>query len=96
MKIKVKGYLTLKKAMGGKAVLEMEAENATINDVLKDLSEIYGQDFKDAIFDPKTQEVSSQIKILVNGRHYGSLTNRLDTELKDEDEVALFPPLAGG
>jgi len=96
MKIKVKGYFTLKKVMGGKAVLEMEIVNATINDLLKDLSEIFGQDFMDAIFDPKTQEVSSHIRILVSGRHYHYLPNRLDTELKEGDEVALFPPIAGG
>jgi len=96
MKIKVKGYFTLKKVMGGKAVLEIEIEKATIKDVLKDLTENFGQDFKDAIFDPKTQEVSSHIRILVNGRHYHYLPNRLDTELKEGDEVALFPPIAGG
>ena len=96
MKIKVKGYLTLKKVMGDKDMLEMEVENATIKEVLKDLSERLDQNFRDAIFDPKTQEVSSHIKILVNGRHTNSLPNRLDTELEDEDEVALFPPLAGG
>ena len=45
MKIKIKGYFTLKKVMGGKAVLEMEIEKATIKDVLKDLNEIFGQDF---------------------------------------------------
>ncbi|MEE8480724.1 MAG: MoaD/ThiS family protein [Desulfobacterales bacterium] len=96
MKIKVKGYFTLKKVMGGKSVLEMEIEKATIKDLLKDLTEIFGQDFMDAIFDPKTQEVSSHILILVNGRHYHFLPNRLDTELKEGDEVALFPPIAGG
>ena len=96
MKIKVKGYFTFKKVMGGKAVLEIDLEKATIKDVLKDLSENFGRDFKEAIFDPKTQEVSSHIRILVNGRHYQYLPNRLNTELKEGDEVSLFPPIAGG
>ncbi|NOQ19123.1 MAG: molybdopterin synthase sulfur carrier subunit, partial [Desulfobacterales bacterium] len=30
------------------------------------------------------------------GRHYIHLPNRLDTELEEEDEVALFPAIAGG
>jgi MoaD family protein len=96
MKIKVKGYLSLKKAMGGKAAFEMEIENATIKDVLKNLSEIFGQDFKDAIFDSKTDKLHRHVRVLVNGRHYIHLPNRLDTELEEEDEVALFPAIAGG
>jgi MoaD family protein len=96
MKIKVKGYLTLKKAMGGNAALEMEIENATLKGVLKDLSEIFGQDFKDAIFDSETDMIRRHVRVLVNGRHYIHLPNRLDTELEAEDEVALFPAIAGG
>ena len=96
MKIKVKGYLTLKKAMVGKDAFEMEIENATIKDVLKDLSQIFGPDFKDAIFDSKTDKLHRHVRVLVNGRHYIYLPNRLDTQLKAEDEVALFPAIAGG
>ena len=96
MKIKVKGYLTLKKTMGGNTAFEMEIENSTIKDVLKDLSEIFGQDFKDAIFDSETDMIRRHVRVLVNGRHYIHLPNRLDTELEAEDEVALFPAIAGG
>ncbi|HUV78429.1 MAG TPA: MoaD/ThiS family protein [Desulfobacterales bacterium] len=96
MKIKVKGYLSLKKTMGGNAAFEMEIDNATIKDVLKDLSEIFGKDFKDAIFDSKTDMIHSYVRVLVNGRHYIYLPHRLDTPLKAEDEVALFPAIAGG
>ncbi|MGD8857203.1 MAG: MoaD/ThiS family protein [Chloroflexota bacterium] len=40
--------------------------------------------------------VSRQVAILVNGRHYSHLPNGLNTKLKDGDDVALFPPIAGG
>jgi MoaD family protein len=96
MKIKVKGYVTLRKAMDNKAVLEMEMADATIRDLLGHLSERFGKDFTDLIFDPSTGEISGHIRILVNGRHYTHLPNLLDTELKEGDEVALFPPVAGG
>ncbi len=96
MKIRVKGYLTLKKLMGDKAEISLEIENTTIKGVLELLSQRFGQDFKNSIFNPKTKEVHSHIKVLVNGRHYHNLPARLDTRLKEGDEVALFPPVAGG
>ena len=96
MKIKVKGYLTLKKAMGDKGVLEIEMENATIRGVLSNLSKRFGREFSDLTFETKTKGLSDHISVLVNGRHYKYLPNRLDTELEEGDEVALFPPLAGG
>ena len=46
--------------------------------------------------DPQSGAVSGQVAILVNGRHYSHLPDGLNTVLKDEDDVALFPPLAGG
>ena len=96
MKIKVKAYFILRKAMDNKAVLEIEMKNASLGDVLKDLSNRFGEGFSDLIFDPKTKEVKNHISILVNGRHYMFLPKRLATELKEGDEVALFPQIAGG
>lgn len=82
--------------MDNKAVLEIEMKNASLGDVLKDLSNRFGEGFSDLIFDPKTKEVKNHILILVNGRHYIFLPKRLATELKEGDEVALFPQIVGG
>lgn len=82
--------------MDNKAVLEIEMKNASLGDVLKDLSNRFGEGFSDLIFDPKTKEIKNHISILVNGRHYIFLPKRLATELKEGDEVALFPQIAGG
>ena len=96
MKIQVKAYMTIKKAMGDQAVLEMEMGNATLEKLLEELSDRYGKGFKDLIFDPETKEVRSHNQICVNTRHYTFLQDRLDTKLKDGDVVALIPPVAGG
>jgi molybdopterin converting factor small subunit len=36
------------------------------------------------------------VPVLVNGRHCTHLPDGLDTELRDGDQVDLFPPIAGG
>ena len=96
MKITVKGYFHLQNAMEGKSPLEVETERATLRHLLDDLSERFGKDFSDLIFDPQTKDFAGHLMLLVNGRNYLSMPDRLDTELKDGDEVAIFPPIAGG
>ena len=96
MKIRVKGYMTIKKAMGDEAVLEMEMDNTTLGGLLEELSNSYGKDFRDLIFDTGTKKVRGHNQICVNTRHYIFLQDQLDTELKEGDVVALIPPVAGG
>lgn len=96
MKIKIKGFFDVRHALGDRAVLELELESSTIRGVLNELSERFGRKFRDLLFDPETAEVRTLNQILVNGRHYRYLEGRLDAPLKDEDELAIFPPVAGG
>ena len=96
MKIIVKGYFNLQKAMDGKSQIEVEKATATIRELLGYLSDRFGKDLTELIYDSGTEEPASHIILLVNGRNYLSMPDRLDTKLKDGDEIALFPPLAGG
>ena len=96
MKIKVKGFLTLRRAMDDRRSLVVDLEGPTIRGVLQELSNRFGERFRDLVFDPRTGEPRDRIVILVNGRHYRGLTGGLDSELSQGDEVAIFPPVAGG
>ena len=96
MKVVVRGFLTLKKVMDAKASLEFEDENLTVDSLLQELSNRYGKKFEKMLFDPETHALSRHIRILVNGRHYTHLPDRLNTQLQEGDEVCLFPPVAGG
>ena len=96
MKIRVKAFLTLRKVMGDQASLEIEAGKLTISDLLEELTMRFGDEFKKMILETESQSGSRYIQILVNGRHYRHLPNGLDAELKEGDEVSLFPPVAGG
>jgi len=96
MKIVVKSFLTLRKVMDGQASLEIEAEELTIRQLLEKLCNRFGENLRKMIFDPGTWEQSQDIKILINGRHYGHLPEGLDNDLADGDEVCIFPLIAGG
>ena len=96
MRIKVKGFLTIKKVLGDQAVVEIETETATLRSLLGELVKRYGKGFEDRIFDPRTCEIMDHNQILVNGRHYRFIPGRMDAALKDGDVVAIIPPVTGG
>jgi len=96
MKITIKGFLTLRNVMDAQAAIDFEGEVLTINDLLHELSDKYGEDFRKMIFEPETHALSQDIRILINGRHYSHLPGKLNTQLYEGDEVSLFPPIAGG
>ncbi len=96
MKITVKGYFNLQKAMDGMERVEAEKPSATLREIWEDLRRRFGGEFIEAVCDGETGGPAAHIMLLVNGRNYLSLAGKLDTELRDGDEIALFPPLAGG
>jgi len=68
---------------------------ATVEKVLRRLSEIYGQDFVEYIFDGRTGETQSYLLLLVNGRSI-TVLDGLETRLVDGDVLAILPPVGGG
>ncbi len=73
--------------------LEFEIETPTLRKVLLELSE-KGQF---SIFSPKDDEVQSDFKVYLNRIEYERLPERMDTELKDGDQVEVtLVILAGG
>jgi molybdopterin converting factor small subunit len=50
--------------------------------------------FPEAVFDPATQSLSSEVSLVYNG--HVNLPQGLDTILKDGDRVLFLPILAGG
>ena len=96
MKITVKSFLTLREVMGGLSVLELEIGNLTIGELLNELSVRFGDPFSTIVFDQEGKGLNQHIRILINGRHYSHIPQKLNTRLQEGDEVSLFPPIAGG
>lgn len=69
-----------------------------IKALLLHFSEIYGKAFDREIWierEGKRKGLIPGVIILVNGRHYAHLDG-LETKLKEDGVVSLFPPVAGG
>ncbi len=74
--------------------ITVDMKGMTVRDLLHQLSEELGDTFRDMIFE-KNGNLKRYIKLLVNGRGLHVLDG-LETQLVDQDIVALFPPVAGG
>ncbi|MGB9792387.1 MAG: MoaD/ThiS family protein [Thermacetogeniaceae bacterium] len=71
----------------------------TVLELLENLCAHYGKELSRWFFAPqeasKRKELSGNVIILVNGRAIEHLAG-LETPLKESDEVAIFPKMAGG
>jgi len=75
--------------------IEIE-ENIKLMDLIDYLKGIYGNDFKDLVFDKKKNgEISSFVSIIINGRSYRH-EKFFETLLKDDDDVSFIYIYFGG
>ena len=96
MKIRVTGYMRFKGVIGSQVSIVLEIEKPTLKDALIALSLQYGRELEDMVFDPSNKEVKRSVLILLNGQPYLNLKGRLNSELKDGDEIAFCPLMTGG
>ena len=89
--VKVKILGPLRKLVGGKGELEVEAK--TIREVIVKLGQI-NPEIKARILD-ENGEVRRFINIYLNNEDIRFLKG-LDTDLKNGDEISIIPAIAGG
>ena len=66
---------------------------ATVGELLELLSKRYGPAFRNAVFDHGL--LHTELILLVNGRNV-RISGELDTPLQADDQVSVFPMVAGG
>ena len=93
--MKIKYFTTLRK-LAGKAEEEFNIEDgATLEDILKDVASKYGEEAKNYLFQKDKNEFDPSVYFLINGKNYRTLSG-LKTRLRNEDVVAIIPPIGGG
>ena len=82
--------------IGQREIEQPDNIQVTFLDFVRDLAaEISGEHGR-ALFDDEAGTIGGSVAIMLNGVHYNHLPDRLNTMLKDQDEIAIFPPAAGG
>lgn len=82
--------------MANQSRIDVNCGPTAIRELLRLLALRFGPGFKDMVFEEGTWTVGPHVRILVNGRHYGTLPEKLETIITQDDEICLFPPIAGG
>ena len=96
MIIKVKGYLTYRKVIGQREIKRPDDVLITLLDFICYLAVEIGGEHGRALFDSGLGTIGKSVAIMLNGVHYNHLPERVNTVLKDLDEIAVFPPGMGG
>ena len=72
--------------------MELEVPGATIREALEAMC-VDNETLRAAIFDGKV--LRPRVRVMVNG-YDNELTQGLETVVSTNDEIAIFPPIAGG
>ena len=95
MKVKIR-YLGPVRVMLNKKEEEMEVPvKITLVELLSKLSGLYGDRFREEVFESDSKRIREGLVVTVNGIAIGQLSG-VKTELKEGDAITLLPFFAGG
>jgi MoaD family protein len=94
MKVKLKIFLPVLPEAIGRKELEVEFAGETVADLIAYLVTRYGRKARQALYDGRGQ-LDPVVQVLLNGEQWVT-HDRLDTALRDGDEVVLMMMMAGG
>ncbi len=74
---------------------ESEIKGKTVGEVIKNLCNTRGSEFRKSLLEPRTGKISIDYVILVNGKPIDS-AQELNLRVKKGDAIAILPALGGG
>ena len=89
MRMKIKLFGGLRQNAGS---AELEASGETLREVLNNIC-AENESLRAAIFDGNV--LHTHVRVMVNGRD-SELAQGLETPVSADDQIAIFPPIAGG
>jgi len=97
MKITVRYFTSLREIVGEREEILtfQEGKKVTVDLVLKSLATKHGASFSEYVYSSETGQPKGFLQFLVNGTSTSTLSG-LQTELKDNDVMAILPPVGGG
>lgn len=90
----MKFFTALREVVGKKEEAFEFSRGTTFKELLKHLSENYGQAFREYIYNDKGRP-KGHLEFLINGKSITTLKG-FETKLKDGDKIAIIPPVGGG
>ena len=91
MRIKVLAFASFKEILGKETLLDLD-EGSTVKDLLERLA-LGNRKLREAAFD-ESGNLKDYVLLMVNRKRIDH--SDLNFSLKDGDEAAIFPPVAGG
>jgi molybdopterin converting factor small subunit len=95
MNVTVRSIALIKTLLGQGEMLLTLADGATIDDLLRRLTEVGGEKLAPYVAVPKEESAHAPLRVMVNGRDITVLAGRR-TVLEEGDDVLIFIPIAGG
>lgn len=81
---------------GGQILDSQGINDITLKDFLIELSNKYNRGIRELLFDSTEEQLKPNHIVLLNGKHWWSLANKIHTKLNNGDAITIFPPLTGG
>ncbi len=94
MKVTVKFFTTLREIVGKPQEQIELSEAVTVNEVLQQLVEKYGEKFTLYVYTERGK-VRGHLHFLINGKSI-TIQQGLKTKLRKNDILAILPPVGGG
>jgi len=93
--IKIRTILDFKKVIGSGEVTLLIPPSTTLKALLGIMVKKWGRELATRLCEADSNTPLPYIRLMVNGRDIAFL-NRLETELREGDEVLILPPVSGG